>query len=183
MLKSGKAFVWVAALAFVSGTQTLGQDSQSLGDAARQARQQKQNKTGKDTKGQAPPKVITEDDISRPSETAVSASGANGSDHGVTDSQAKPDGNKLSADAWKSQIVAQKQAVANLQHNMEEINQSIQFAPGNCVSGCVQWNEQQKQKQADVERMRAELETQKQRLQQMQESARQQGYGSSVSDP
>jgi uncharacterized coiled-coil protein SlyX len=47
----------------------------------------------------------------------------------------------------------------------------------------VQWNERQKQKQQEVERMRSQLETQKKRLQSMQESARQQGYGGTVYDP
>ena len=67
--------------------------------------------------------------------------------------------------------------------NIEKVNASIQFAPGNCVAGCVQWNEHQKQKQQEVERARAQLETQKKRLGSMQESARKQGYGSAVYDP
>jgi uncharacterized protein HemX len=71
----------------------------------------------------------------------------------------------------------------SLQSNIDKLNDSIQFAPGNCVAGCVQWNERQKQKQQEVERLRSQLETQKKRLQSMQESARQQGYGGTVYDP
>ena len=80
-------------------------------------------------------------------------------------------------------ISAQKNAVSTLQSNIDKVNESIQFAPGNCVSGCVQWNERQKQKQAEVERMQAELKEQQKRLEEMQDAARQQGYGSSVTDP
>ena len=70
-----------------------------------------------------------------------------------------------------------------MQRNIDKVNGSIQFAPGNCVAGCVQWNERQKQKQQEVERARAQQETQKKRLESMQESARKQGYGSSVYNP
>jgi hypothetical protein len=47
----------------------------------------------------------------------------------------------------------------------------------------VQWNERQKEKQQEVERGQAQLAEQKKRLDDMQESARRQGYGSSVYDP
>jgi len=89
----------------------------------------------------------------------------------------------MSAEQWKAQIRAQKDVVASTQSNIEKVNDSIQFAPGNCVRGCVQWNERQKQKQQEVERARTQLETQKKRLESMQESARKQGYGSSVYNP
>jgi predicted ribosome quality control (RQC) complex YloA/Tae2 family protein len=89
----------------------------------------------------------------------------------------------MSADEWKAQIQAQKDLVSSLQSGIEKLNESIQFAPGNCVSGCVQWNERQKQKQQEVERARTQLESQKRRLESMQDSARKQGYGSSVYDP
>ena len=89
----------------------------------------------------------------------------------------------MPAEQWKSQIRAQKEAVSTLQSNIDKLQDSVQYAPANCVSGCVQWNEHQQQKQQEVDRMRAQLETQKQHLQEMQESARQQGYGSSVYDP
>jgi hypothetical protein len=47
----------------------------------------------------------------------------------------------------------------------------------------VGWNERQREKQQRAERMQAQLEDQKKRLDDMQESARKQGYGSSVYDP
>ena len=92
-------------------------------------------------------------------------------------------GAKTSPEQWKTTIRAQKNVVSSLQTSIDKLNESIQFAPGNCVSGCVQWNERQKQKQQEVERMKSNLDTQKKNLEKMQELARQQGYGSTVYDP
>jgi hypothetical protein len=161
-----------------------GQDeAPSMGDVARQARQQKQ---GKDTQGkttaQKAPKVITNEEIPESPEAADGAA-APQDELSKSSSSAGSEGAKLSAEQWKSQIRTQKEMVATLQSNIEKVNASIQFAPGNCVAGCVQWNEHQKLKQQEVERARAQLETQKKRLGSMQESARKQGYGSAVYDP
>ncbi|MGA3088106.1 MAG: hypothetical protein ABSD75_05800 [Terriglobales bacterium] len=178
-----RGFVLTAVAVCVSGTLANGQDSPSLGDLARQARQQKQDKAALSKPGQTatPPKVITNEEISGHSEPATAPSAAK--DQGPADPPQSSAGAKVSAEEWKSQIQRQKEVVSALQANIDKLNGSIQFAPGNCVSGCVQWNEHQQQKQQEVEQMRSQLETQKKDLQQMQNSARQQGYGSSVYDP
>ena len=184
-----KRLIPLAVVICASVVLARGQDSQSLGDVARQARQQKQNKeaqTKSDGKT-ASPKVITNEEIYSGSEphsaSGTSTSESAAKDNSSADSHASSGGAKVSAEEWKSQIRAQKDAVSAMQANIDKLNDSIQFAPGNCVSGCVQWNEHQIQKQQEVERMRSQLETLKQHLQDMQESARQQGYGSSVYDP
>ena len=79
--------------------------------------------------------------------------------------------------------MAQKSAIANLKSDIESLSASIEYAGANCVSGCVEWNERQKQKQDQVESMKVQLAEQEKRLEDMQESARKQGYGSSVYDP
>jgi peptidoglycan hydrolase CwlO-like protein len=79
--------------------------------------------------------------------------------------------------------VAQKNQVASLQGQIDELSESIRFAPANCVANCVGWNERQREKQQRVERMQAQLEDMKKRLDETQEAARKQGYGSSVYDP
>ena len=180
-----RGFILLAVGASLFGLLAYGQDSQSLGDVARQARQQKQNKEAQSKTGQATktPKVITNEEIPESSEAATQTSAPGGQDNGTADSFSSSGGAKLPAETWKSRIQAQKEAVHSLQSNIDKLNDSIQFAPGNCVSGCVQWNERQKQKQMEVKQMRSQLETQKKRLQDMQDSARQQGYGSSVYDP
>ena len=83
----------------------------------------------------------------------------------------------------KSQIQAQKGEILSLQKQIDEMSESIRFAPANCVSGCEQWNERQKGKQQQVERMQAQLDELKKHLEEMQESARKQGLGSSVYEP
>lgn len=158
------------------------QDSPSLADLARQQRQQKdQSKTapGKDAKS---PKVITNEEIPEHAERA-SVPAASGGDESHTSLPASSNGAKQPAEHWKSQILAQKDQIASLQRQVDEISESIRFAPANCVANCVGWNERQREKQQRVERMQAQLEEQKRRLDDMQESARKQGYGSSVYDP
>jgi peptidoglycan hydrolase CwlO-like protein len=83
---------------------------------------------------------------------------------------------------WKSFSCSQSQ-IASLQRQIDDINESIHFAPGNCVENCAQWNERQQEKQRQVEGMQAQLEEQRKRLVEMQDSACKQGYGSSVYDP
>ena len=180
-----QAFLAAACLAVASALAAHSQDSPSLGDVARQARQQKQDKdsqTSKDVNNTKAPRVITEEQISSHSASAsVDASAPN--DAKLADSSFSAAAGKQSAESWKSQIQAQKDAINTLEAQISKLNDSIQFAPANCVSGCVQWNERQQQKQQEVERMRSQLDTLKQHLQELQEGARQQGYGSSVYDP
>jgi predicted ribosome quality control (RQC) complex YloA/Tae2 family protein len=73
--------------------------------------------------------------------------------------------------------------ISSLQNEIDKLNDSIHFAPGDFVPNRVQLNERQKQKLQQVEQLQAQLEDQKKRLEDMQEAARQQGYGSSVYDP
>jgi hypothetical protein len=154
------------------------QDSPSLGDLARQQRQQKE-KTASEKDAKAP-KVITNEEL--PSHPAMAAAAGRGGSSPAS-SENYSDEPKLPAAQWKSQILAQKNQIDTLQRQVDEINESIRFAPANCVSGCVGWNERQREKQQRVERMQQQLEEQNRRLEDMQDSARKQGYGSSVYDP
>jgi predicted RNase H-like nuclease (RuvC/YqgF family) len=172
-----RLFLFVAAVSLIAGT-AYGQDSPSLGDLARQQRQQKAS-TGKDAKA---PKVITNEEI--PEHSGMASSSAARSGERTSDpASASSSEPKQPAERWKSQIVAQKNEVASLERQIDEISESIRFAPANCVANCVGWNERQREKQERVERMQAQLEEQKRRLDDLQESARKQGYGSSVYDP
>jgi hypothetical protein len=169
-----------AAISLFAGI-VYGQDSQSLGDLARQQRQQKEeSKTvhGKDAKAS---KVITKEGIPEHPEPAPGPA-AGGEERG-TSTPAPPNGAKRPAEDVTSEIQAQKSEIASLQKQIDIVNESIRFAPANCVANCVAWNEHQKEKQQQVERMQAQLEDQKKQLEEMQESARKQGYGSSVFDP
>jgi hypothetical protein len=182
VLISAGAFLLTAA-AFAQDS-----DSQSLGDLARQQRQQHakavQAKDGKT------PKVFTNadlpsrsDDASHSDGSASDGSAAEGSDTGKAPLPVPSGGPKQGSEHLRSEIQAQKNQIAELQRQIDDVNGSIRFAPGNCVRGCEKWNEHQQQKQQQVEQMQAQLEEQKRQLEEMQESARKQGFGSSVYDP
>jgi len=177
--KCNVILVLAAVFSFFAGA-GYGQDSHSLGDLARQQRQKEQSKAaqGKDAK---PSKVITNEDVP---EHAGSEPGpvANG-EQSRNATPPSSNGAKQPAEQVKAEILAQKNQIAALQKQVDEINESIRFAPANCRANCVEWNERQREKQQRVERMQAQLEEEKRRLEEMQESARKQGYGSSVYEP
>lgn len=203
-MRARRILLSLAASTAVCACLAYGQDSPSLGDVARQTRLQKQqkdvpakdaaakgaaNKNGQandvSTKDPATTKsthVITNDEIPSHAGSTVTSTGS-------SKSSGKPDApqNSLSPDAgaeqWKSQIQAQKNAIATLQREISNLSESIHYAGGNCVANCVQWNERQKQKEDQVESMKAQLEEQQKRLEDMQDSARKQGFGNSVYDP
>lgn len=207
------------------------QDAPSLGDAARQARLQKQQKEGqaKDGKpgnaqptdakstaspspaspnpgsqgkdGQSAPatsknpdsdtnsktaaavknhRVITNDEIPEQANTGQASGYRNQNPSYAMPSSAGAEG---AAAQWKQVVQGQKNAIASMQSQITSLSDSIKFAPGNCVSGCVLWNERQKQKQDQVEAMKSQLEEMQKQLETAQESCRQQGFGSSVYDP
>jgi hypothetical protein len=171
--------LFAAALSLVITT-AHAQDEPSLGDMARQQRQQKEKAKATAGKDAKPPKVITNEQISKHADLAAGSV--------VTGSEETPPSDSTSdakqpAEYWKSQIQEQKSQIASLQSQVDELNQSIQFAPANCVSNCVAWNERQKEKQQQAEHMQAQLEDQKKHLDEMQDAARKQGYGSAVYDP
>jgi predicted RNase H-like nuclease (RuvC/YqgF family) len=146
---------------------------QSLGDVAREQRERQQAK-----KAQADKKVVTNEDLPEHPDAEQSSSS-----NTQTESVDQDLAEKKAPEEWKQEIQEQKQSVANLQAQMDRLNSSIHFAPGNCVRNCVQWNEHQVEKQDEVQRMQSELEQQKKRLEDMQEAARKQGYGNSVYEP
>jgi hypothetical protein len=187
------AIVFFGLIFFGStGLTAFGQDSPSLGDAARQTRQQKQQQ--KDAQSKAPtkagdnnasiktPKIITNDELPAHIVTK-SAHSTDAQAKSAAYSSAQDGDGKVSAEDWKAQILLMKNSVASLQANIDRLNGSIHYAPANCVSNCVQWNEHQEQKQQQVEQMKSQLDDMQKRLEDMQDSARQQGYGSSVYEP
>jgi hypothetical protein len=141
--------------------------------------------TASATPGKPPKHVITNDEIPSqggptgyrpPVPRSANQEPASGDGQQNADS-------KSSAAEWTAQIASQKSSIANLQSQIDSLNLSIQYAPGNCVSNCEQWNEAQKKKQDQVDAMKAQLDEAQKHLEEMQEQARQQGYGSSVYEP
>jgi len=163
----------VAPAGDAQGKDAQGTDAQSKAD---------KDATSKDAQTRKVPHVITNDEI--PEHIGPTRTLGQGSQPPVVTYQPPTYGeNKAPAEYWKSQVMALKNYIANLKSNIDSLSASIQYAGGNCVSGCVQWNERQKQKQDQVDAMKLQLEQQQKRLEDMQEAARKQGYGSSVYDP
>lgn len=178
MLKGRLILFLPAVVALAVGT-TLSQDSPSLGDLARQQRQQKEQAKAAADKDGKPVKVITNEQIPERPIAALRQAREEES----SDAHYNANAEKLSGEHWKTQITTEKNRVANLQREIDDLNESIRFAPANCASNCVGWNERQREKQQRVERMQAQLDEEKHRLDDMQDSARRQGYGSSIYDP
>lgn len=204
-----RIFVLLTASALFCAFPAHGQDAQSLGDVARQSRLQKQQKdaqtkdassqnqdtanntgketrspdtTGKDMAAAKAPHVITNDEIPEHVGSTFT-SGPNSQNPSSSDALAKTGDHDAQAEQWKSQIQAQKSAIASLEREIASLNESVHYAGGNCVANCVQWNERQKEKQDRVEIMKQQLDEQQKRLEDLQESARKQGFGSAVYEP
>jgi hypothetical protein len=149
--------------------------AQSLGDVARAQKQKQANDA------HAPPKVLTNEYMpEQPDEAATTT--VSSDEHPST--PASPASNDEHAAAhWKAAIQAQKRAVASLQSQIDKLNSSVHFVEANRYYNGVQHNERQVQKQDDVQRMQKQLDEQKKQLEDMQESARKAGLGSSVYEP
>ena len=128
-------------------------------------------------------KVITNDEIPEHVGTTRTAGAVQKPPASVTDAPPTEQVDKLSADDWKAQIQSQKNYIASTESDIRSLNESIQYAGANCVANCAEWNERQKQKQDQVESLKVQLEEQKKHLEELQEGARKQGYGSSVYEP
>ena len=197
-----KIFIAFAAFAFLCAC-SHAQDDQSLGDLARQVRAQKQQKASpakdlakgapsqtdtKDSSHSKTPHVLNSDDSSdsaapKSTDSNHSDSGKTGSGDAKSSDATDPSQREAEAENWKSQIQEQKSAIAQLQQQIEQLSSSIHYAGANCVSNCEKWNEHQQQKQEQVDTMKSQLQELQHHLEEMQESARKQGFGSSVYEP
>jgi predicted RNase H-like nuclease (RuvC/YqgF family) len=148
---------------------------QSLGDVAR-AQRQKQAKDAQTTR-----KVVTNEDMPEHAEPVSSTSVSTDERDTAPGSPASND--TRAGEQWKAKIEAQKSSVASLQNQIDKLNSSIHFVEANRYSNGVQYNERQVKKQDEVQRLQKQLDEQKKQLEDMQESARKAGLGSSVYEP
>jgi predicted RNase H-like nuclease (RuvC/YqgF family) len=184
-----RIFGWLALSVCGCALSAFGQDSQSVAETARQARLQKQQKDAQardaanptDAQPTKPPHVITNDEIpEHVGSTLTAAHGQAGEPAYASPSNAT---RRNSADRWKSQIQGQKSAIAALQGQIKSLADSIHF-PENCLPHtCAQRNERQLNKESRVDTLNHQLEQQQKRLEELQESARKDGFGSAVYDP
>jgi hypothetical protein len=172
-------------IVFAACTLACAQDSQSLGDVARQSRKQKpasqanfaQSTDGLNAGASKTRHVVTNDEIPE------SPEGSNSDSHSRATHGAQNTGmGKHPAEYWKAQILRVKNAIAKLQKNVDALSSSIHFVDAN-YDNHVLWNERQREKEREVGIMKSQLSQFQKLLEDMQEAARSQGYGSSVYDP
>jgi len=160
---------------------------QALGDVARENRDKKAAATTS-----APPKVITNADLPKDKdgdeistagedETPPEKLAANAKESAKAAQQRAAE--RRAAVQWKRQIVAQKQAVANLQERADQLKASIYFMDPNTDYGAVAFNQHQSRQLERWQAMQAKIENQKKKLEDMQEAARHAGMHTPVYDP
>jgi hypothetical protein len=146
-------------------------DDQSLGDVARKQRLQQAKKTDPAAK------VVTNEDIP---EHPADPKDADEPKQGENDSKVAP---SMSGAQVKAVIQAQKRRIAALQAQIDKLGSSIHYVEANRYRNGVEYNQAQQRKQQEVDRMQKQLQSEKSKLEEMQESARHAGFGSAVYDP
>jgi len=181
-----RVIVFLCALVLVLAGVSEGQssDNQSLADLAPL---QRQKQRGKDAQA-SPKKVVTNEDLPEHPEASPDSSGNTNSFHadGSHDasSAAPPAGDVMkTGEQWKAAIQQQKNAVADLKSHIDKLQDSIHFVEANHYRNGVEYNKVQAEKQKEAQRLQGRLDEAQKNLEQMQESARKAGFGSSVWDP
>jgi len=171
------------------------QDAQSLGDVARQARRQKQQQAttrpdisstdpqntvpnANDPQSPNPSHVITNDEI--PEHTPRVSSNTQKRLSGSTTAASKEV--KRPPEYWKAQAQQLKNSMASLQRRIDVLNGSLHAVLTNSDDQPV-WNLREKEKERQLAELQAQMSDLQRRLEDTQEAARRQGYGSSVYDP
>jgi hypothetical protein len=185
-------FGLAAAVLLCTGP-ALAQDAESLGDVARQARQQKQQQANSNPgtssadpqntvpNASDPPKpsnVITNDEI--PEHTPRVPSNVQKRPSGSTTAASKEV--KRPPEYWKAQVQQLKNSMASLQRRIDVLNGSLHAVLTNSHDQPV-WNLREKEKERQLAELQAQMSDLQRRLDDTQEAARRQGYGSSVYDP
>jgi hypothetical protein len=158
---------------------------QSLGDVARENREKQSLEGPSATK----PIVITNTDLQKDHD-------ANGESNHVPSSGDRAPSNKTvrpgpadqrssqlrSAEKWKRQIVAQEDKIADFQARIDQLNASIRSSQGTAQFETP--NSRYEVRQLDrIAEITLQLNSQKRKLIEMQESARQAGMHTTVYDP
>lgn len=157
--------------------------AQSLGDIARQQRER--------NKQQAPTtnKVLTNEDISTSGESADDPSNdlqkkkpAKQKTSRTTE-QSEKDG-APSADELKAAIQEKKEAIAEIQERITKLQSTINYVQNNrnIYTNAPEYNEAQKRKEQEVNRLKGILQQQQDELKELQDTARKAGYGSALYD-
>lgn len=151
--------------------QVAAEDDKPLGDVARQSREQEAKKSGKTAK------MVTNEDIP---EAPLDSKDA---DNHKPEHGQRNNAPGVSADQVRGAIQAQKSRIAALQAEINKLSASVHYVEANRYNNGAEYNQYQQRKQQEVERLQKQLENEKNKLDQMQESARKAGFGNAVYDP
>jgi oligoendopeptidase F len=155
--------------------------AQSLGDVARQQQQKKNQQPATGEK-----KVLTNEDMPKgsPDEDVVTKSNSLQASNASHRDNLQKESAKPSAEELHSKIQKRKEEIAETQERIDKIEGTINFVQNNrnIYTNAPEYNEHQKQKQQAVEQLKGILKERQDELKQLQEQARQAGYGSAVYD-
>ena len=166
MDKSLRKVLFLAGFCSCLATVVFGQ---SLGDVARQERLKRQSQDP-----QVVSKVITNDDLAphEPDDAQKTPS-----------RDPRPSRPTKSAAQWKAEILAEESRISSLRAQIQKLNSTVRFSSPTCHYHCVEHNENQLRKEDQVQRMQDQLAEEKQKLNDLQEAARRDGFGNSVYEP
>ena len=153
--------------------------AQSLGEVARE-QQQKKNQEQASTSNSAPKKVLTNDDMpASPSPQELDVSKPSHADKATTSGKTA---GTWSAEKFKAEIQKRKEAIASIQEAIDKIEPNINYVQNNrnIYTNAPEHNAHQDEKQRAVSQLKGRLADQKSELEDLQEQARQAGYGSAV---
>jgi len=158
--------------------------AQSLGDVARQNRQQQtdQEQSGKDKT----PKVYTNEDLPQEGladDDASSSSPSHSANAPSNTAQQTANEQVAKAAQMKAKIKAQENSIAELQSQIFRLKSTIRYADSSLYYNAAAYNERQDDKQHEVERMQEKLDGEKTKLQQLQDDAKRAGFGNAVYEP
>jgi hypothetical protein len=184
-----KFFAGALPIAFVLCCTVMGcaaQEQQSLGDIARELKaKQNADSSASASSSSTAPKIITNKDLPHdgdgvtpsPQPPAPVEKGK-----GAAQFEAKQRQADQHATQWRRQILAQKERMANLQSRINVLNASIRAENGSAQFSGPNGRGQARQVQ-QVVNLQQQLDVQRIRLDQMQESARRAGMQAAVYDP
>jgi hypothetical protein len=172
MRSSIKSCILMSMLALAA---VLACRAQSLPEVARQQRQKQETASGPARK-----RVITNDDIPSTSDDAEDSDDVGTQKPPDSLAHSKPG---KSAKQWKKEILAQENVVGSLQREVARLSASVHFVEVNRYSNGVQYNQYQARKQEEVVRLQKQLDSERDKLSDMQEAARKAGFGNSVYEP
>lgn len=174
--KSIRAATWPATL-FALALLPFHAHAQSVADVARQNQQRVQNRPAEN--------VITNDDMpvdGLADEDAVAPR------HSASKHKSDPDSAKVlamdkEARNFRARILTQKSAISALQARIDHETSAVHFARASVYYNAAQTNTRAQAKLDEIQALNQQMESEKKKLEDLQESARKAGFGNGVYDP